>query len=119
MRNRRLGPVQFRSIPHLLRMWRNCGLMVRELTRSNANVISEAISHGITSLTRRHLRCVIPRRNLGKVLKTLGATPIVKHQGRFRGGDLEDPNARFCDPCSEVRNGCTRTVWIFCICTAG
>jgi len=44
--NRRLGgPIS--KYPHLLRMWRNCGLMSAELTRSNAMSSARRSAYGI------------------------------------------------------------------------
>jgi aryl-alcohol dehydrogenase-like predicted oxidoreductase len=91
MRNRRLGRSNFEVSRISFGCGGTAGLMVRGTHQEQCDVISEAISHGINVFdTSPTYGGGHSETNLGKVLKTLGATPIVSTKVDFAVGDLED-----------------------------
>src|SRR5882724_7395604 len=118
MRNRRLGRSNFEVSRISFGCGGTAGLMVRGTHQEQCDVISEAISHGINVFdTSPTYGGGHSETNLGKVLKTLGATPIVSTKVDFAVGDLEidlgaddGSGAQCLQYLAEVRLGMTATV---------
>lgn len=91
MDNRRLGRSNFEVSRISFGCGGTAGLMVRGTHEEQCAVISEAIKRGINVFdTSPTYGGGHSETNLGKVLKTLGVTPIVSTKVDFAAGDLDN-----------------------------
>lgn len=91
MGNRRLGRTGLQVSRISFGCGGTAGLMVRGSHEEQCEVIGEAVEHGINVFdTSPTYGAGHSETNLGKVLKTLGLTPIVSTKVDFAAGDLDD-----------------------------
>jgi aryl-alcohol dehydrogenase-like predicted oxidoreductase len=92
MRKRRLGRTGFSVSEISFGCGGTAGLMVRGSHEEQCAVVGRALEHGINIFdTSPTYGGGHSEANLGKVLKTLGASPIVSTKIDFAPGDLDDP----------------------------